>query len=286
MTFATAEDERYCRELHRRHGTTYYFASLSFPPHLRRRVHALYGFVREPDEWVDNPNGRTTHEQQALLDRYRSEMRLGCEGQRPTNAAMRAFVDLLQETNMPLAEPMEFLDAMEMDLTHRRYPSYGDLMRYMRGSAAAVGVMMCWALGIPDQDGLHERARMLGNAMQMTNFLRDVAEDAGRGRIYLPLEDLETFGVRESDILDGRFTPEFAALMRFEIARTKALYAEADPGIMRLPPRIRRPIRLARVLYAQILDEIEAQDHNVFLGRARTSRSAKLAAAVRIWMGA
>jgi 15-cis-phytoene synthase len=125
-------------------------------------------------------------------------------------------------------------------------------------------------------------AMALGEAMQMTNFLRDVAEDWQRGRIYLPVEDMEMFGVREVDIAAGEATDGFRALVRFEIERTRALYAAADPGIPLLPPRARKAVTLARVLYSRILDRIEAQDCDVFRGRARTSRIEKAVALARV----
>lgn len=275
MSFASDVDYEYCRLLHRRHGTTYYLATRRFPPALRRRVHAIYGFVREADEWVDHPRGETPEVIRARLAGWREQLRRAYAGACPDHPALRAFADVARETGLPLAEPLCFLDAMESDLTVTRYPTYADLEAYMRGSAAAVGVMMCYATGAPTDSDTLAAARRLGEAMQLTNFLRDVGEDHARGRIYLPQEDMARFGVSEADLAAGRATPEFRALMAFEIARARRLYQESDAGAARLPRAARPPVLVARVLYARILDAIERQHGDVFVRRARTSRAEK-----------
>lgn len=280
--FASPEDREFCREIHRRHGTTYYFATSRFPKPLRERVHALYAFVRVPDEWVDNPQGLSLDERRRLVEDWGRQLEEGVRGQRPKHPGMRAFVDLVNEVGMPLDEPRCFLEAMATDLWKDRYADYAELEAYMRGSAAAVGLMMLHAMEIPIDDARRQAAMSLGNAMQMTNFLRDVGEDLKRGRIYLPLADLVAFGVPVATVEAGQVTPEFAALMQYEIDRTRRLYAASDPEIERLPEVIRRPVKLARVLYSRLLDRIEQRGYDVFSGRARTSRGEKLAVAARM----
>jgi phytoene synthase len=280
--FATEEDHAECRRLHRKHGTTYYFATQRFDPAMRRRVHALYGFVRVPDEWVDNPEVKSVARQSALLCEYRSQLLRGLDGVRPDEPALRAFCDVVRECGMPLQEPLLFLDAMEQDLTVDRYANYAELQGYMRGSAAAVGVMMCSVLGAPQDAETLAGARALGEAMQLTNFLRDIREDLERGRVYLPQDDMATFGITEADLQAQQVTEPFRNLMRFEIARARALYQIADEAILRLPRSAQKPVRLARVLYARILDRIEAMDYDVFKARARTTKLEKLWTAVKV----
>lgn len=195
---------------------------------------------------------------------------------------MRAFCDVVRETSMPLDEPLYFLDSMEQDLSIGRYDTYQELRGYMRGSAAAVGLMMCHILGAPKTSRVERSAYALGEAMQLTNFLRDVGEDARRGRIYLPLEDLATFSVKEEDVLAGRVTEEFKTLMRFELARARAHYKEADAGIPLLPADTQKPVLLARILYSKILDKIEDRGLDVFSGRARTGKVEKLRTAFHV----
>lgn len=182
---------------------------------------------------------------------------------------------------MPIEEPLCFLDAMEMDIDIHRYPTFEDLRRYTRGSAAAVGVMMCCVLGVRMTPAMTESAKNLGDAMQLTNFLRDVGEDYERGRIYLPLDDMASFDLTEQDIEKKLVDDRWRNLMRFEIARARALYASTDEAIQELPAFVRRPVKLARVLYSQILDQIEANDFDVFRKRARTTRPQKLIALAR-----
>lgn len=278
---ASEADHELCRRLHRRHGTTYYFATSRFPARTRRRVHALYGFVRVPDEWVDNPD----EEPEPRLSAYREDLVCALEGARAAHPALRAFGDVARECGMAADEPLCFLDAMAMDLTVARYPTYAHLETYMRGSAAAVGMMMCDVLGAGDDPKMRAAARALGNAMQLTNFLRDVREDAARGRIYLPQDELATFGVGEDEILAGAMSDRFRRLAEFQVARARALYVQADEGIPLLPPEARKAVRLARVLYSRILDRIEDRGHDVFGGRARTSKVEKIAVAARVLAG-
>jgi phytoene synthase len=171
-----------------------------------------------------------------------------------------------------------FLRSMTMDLTVATYETWDDLLVYMDGSAAVIGEMMLPILE-PFQPGATERARDLGNAFQLTNFLRDVNEDLDRGRQYLPQEDLRRFGV---DLTERRCTPQFIELMKFEIARCRVLYASADLGTSMLPDRSARCVGAARVLYGRILDKIEEQHYDVFTQRARVSTMEKATIAARM----
>ncbi len=281
-TYATAEDYRICASLHRKHGTTYFFSSRLFPRELQRRVDAVYGFVRVADEWVDNPGELTLDMRGALLEDYERQFERGIEGEIPQQPVLRAFCDVVREVGMDPEEPRLFLSAMSMDLSVDRYPTYPDLQGYMRGSAAAVGQMMCDVMGVDRDPDLRQCAMALGDAMQLTNFLRDIGEDLERGRIYLPLEDLHRFGLNERDLFQREVTPGFVRMMQFEINRARALYQESDPGIAELPRSMRKAVRAARVLYAAILDRIEDHEYDVFRRRVRTSRLTKLATAARI----
>lgn len=280
--FADAHDYEVCRRLHRQFGTTYYFATLRFPAHIRRRVHAVYGFVRVPDEWVDNPGPLSLEERKGLLHDWRRQLHRGLRGVRPDHPAMRAFVDVARECLIPPEEADCFIDAMEMDLTKFRYDTYEDLRGYMRGSAMVVGAMMCFAMDANPDAFTLARAHALGEAMQLTNFIRDVSEDVDRGRIYLPLEDLAAYGVTEGQILEKRFSPEVKELMRRQICRARTLYCHSDMGLPQLPSQMRRAVMVARLLYAKILDKVEEQGHNPFAGRARTSLKDKLVCAASV----
>lgn len=280
MRFASSADFEVCRKIHKAFGTTYYFATQRFPKDIRQFVHATYGFVRVPDEWVDNPGNMSKKEQLSLLANWRSQLLDGLGGKCPEHAVMRAFVDTVNECGIDVEEALAFLDAMEMDVTTGRYETYSDLQKYMNGSASAVGVMMLSIMERTLDPHQIKAARKLGEAMQMTNFLRDIGEDLSRSRVYIPVEDLKQFGLSDQDLRDGVVDERFIELMKFEISRTRDLYAAADEGIAKLGKYSRPAVQLARVLYSQILDVIEDNNYDVFSKRARTSKGQKLKALI------
>jgi len=267
------------KALNAHHGKTYYFSTLFFPPEVRRSVHALYGFVRYPDEIVDNPPPGSNPA--AALQQYRADtleaMRAGCSDL----PVLNAFADMARRHRLPPEYPMAFLDAMAMDLTRTRYETFEELKTYTYGSASVVGLMMCHVVGISDPCALAP-AHDLGLAMQLTNFWRDIGEDwSTRGRIYLPLEDMERFGYTEAMLSEGVVNGQFVELLRFEIARAREFYAASDLGIPYITPECQLPVKLARVLYSRILDKIEANNYDVFRRRARTTSLEKTAEFVK-----
>ncbi len=277
----------HCREINRTYGKTYFFSTNFFPAALRPDVHALYAWVRYPDEWVDNPDGLSIDEQKARIEAWRTATRRAiCDGENTASSAdehavLLAWGDAARRHRVPLAYMDDFLDAMTMDLTVDRYQTFEDLKRYTWGSASVVVLMMCHLIGAAEPAAV-PYATSLGLAMQMTNFLRDVGEDwRERGRIYLPMEDLERFGVTVDDIARQRVTENFRRLVRFEAERTRAIYAESDRGFDYIPASVRLPVRLARVLYARILDKIEQNGGDVLTRRARVPTWEKLAVLAR-----
>lgn len=275
-------DYRYCAAIQRQYGKSYYFATRFFPASLRPHVHALYAFVRIPDQWVDNPQGRHTDELVRLIDHYQRDLRIALEGGTVNSPVLRAFAYTARQFDIPWGYLTDFLNAMRQDLFCNRYATYADLQQYMWGSAGVVGAMMLCLFGCH-----HERvlsyAVCMGEAMQMTNFLRDVGEDWRRGRIYLPMEDLRQFGVTEADIAEGRVSAEVKRLLRYEIERTSSLYTQAEQGIPLLPAEYRYPVLLGGRLYARILSHIEANGYDVFRQRARTSTLEKIWIAWQCW---
>jgi phytoene synthase len=280
--YASDADIELCRQIHQRYGTTYYYSTLRFPKRIQRRVHSIYAFVRVPDEWVDNPGDTTKEDRKALLEDWRSQMVRGLNGECPQHFALRAFCDTVLECRIPVEEAHLFLDAMEMDITKSTYDSYEDLRAYMMGSACAIGVMMCYAMCARTDYDTIARARALGEAMQLTNFLRDISEDLERGRIYLPASDLRRFGVTYEDLKSKKLTPQIRMLLQFEIERARSLYSMSDFGIYKLPPKMRKAVLLSRLLYSQILNKIEAQGYDVFRARARTNIFDKLLCMVKV----
>jgi phytoene synthase len=266
-----------CRSLNKRYGTTYYYASLTLPRVKRHHVWAVYGFCRHADDIVDDLGPASTEERAAALhalgDRLFEDLAAG----RSDDPVLKALVHTIRAFGHDPECFRRFLAAMAMDLSVATYETYDDLLGYMDGSAAVIGEMMLPILE-PSSPAAVAPARDLGFAFQLTNFLRDVAEDLDRGRVYLPQEDLCRFG---ADPWRRTVDEPWRELMRFEIERCRALYRSADQGIALLPPASARCVRTARVLYSQILDRIEAADHDVFRTRATVPTWRKAALAVR-----
>jgi phytoene synthase len=267
-----------CRRLNKAYGTTYYWAAQVLPRVKRHHVHALYGFCRYADDIVDDlgPVG-TDVRAKALADfgdRFFEDLELG----HSEDPVLKAVVHTVRAFDLDPSFFRRFLRSMTMDLTVESYETWDDLLDYMDGSAAVIGEMMLPILEPDDLAAARPGAMDLGNAFQLTNFLRDVGEDLERGRVYVPMEDLRRFG---ADPFERRVTPEWVAAMRFQIDRCRDLYRAADAGIDLLPAESAVAIRAARILYSEILDRIEANGYDVFTGRARVGLGRKLAVAGR-----
>ena len=281
------EDVEVARRLNKKHGTSYYFATWFFPGHLREATFALYAFFRVPDEFVDNKASGQAGTEQAvtLLKSWRADWQQAYHQRDSHDPVLRLNAEIFHRHQIPYSYSEAFLAAMFRDLSDTRYVTYADLESYMYGSAAVVGLMMSHVIGFSDPVAL-EYAQKLGYAMQLTNFLRDIDEDfVERGRIYLPLDELARFGVREEQFAERRFDKNFQTLMQFQTERAHRLYDQANPGIELLRPEGRRAVRVASALYRAILTKLEEQDYNPFAGRARTSTLEKVQRTMRVWNG-
>ncbi|MEU5670759.1 phytoene/squalene synthase family protein [Micromonospora sp. NPDC047762] len=283
-TDLTAAYDR-CRELHKRHGRTYYLATRLLPAWKRRHVHALYGFTRYADEIVDSTEDLPPAERAALLDRWASQFVAGLHGAPVDDPLLPAVLHTIAVFDLDRDDFASFLKSMAMDLTVTAYPTYDHLLDYMEGSAAVIGTMMLPILGSSDPVAAREPARQLGFAFQLTNFIRDVAEDLDRGRTYLPDEDMAKFGVTREELAEararGRVTPRIRELIEYEVTRAQAHYAAAAPGITMLAPASQACMRTAYALYGGILDEVAAQDYDVFVQRALVPQRRRMAVAAR-----
>ena len=279
MTTTTLERSyAHCRQLNRRHGTTYYWSTYALPAAKRPHVWALYGFCRHADDIVDDLGNVTTEDRRTALTSLGDRLFEALAAGRSDDPVLAAVVHTTGSFGIDPACFERFLGAMALDLSVSRYDTYDDLLGYMDGSAAVIGEMLLPILE-PESPAAFGHARDLGVAFQLTNFLRDVAEDLDRGRVYIPQEDLRRFG---ADPERRTVDEPWRALMRFEIDRCHRLYRSADLGIALLPPASARCIRAARVLYAGILDRIEAAEYDVFTSRARVPTWRKLATVARV----
>ncbi|MBB6475392.1 phytoene/squalene synthase family protein [Sphaerisporangium rubeum] len=267
----------HCRLLNARHGRSYYLATLLLPAWKRRHVHALYGFARYADEIVDAFG--VTGDREKALDALATRLRDALDGEPVDDPVLPAFTHTVRSFGVAHGDIEAFLRSMRADLTVTRYQTYDDLLEYMEGSAAVIGTMMLPVLeAMPGALGAaREPARQLGLAFQLTNFLRDVAEDLERGRVYLPLDDLDKFGVTVADLSAERAAPAVRELIAFEAARAEEHYRRALDGVAMLVPSSRPCIRAAHELYGGILTEIKAAGYDVLAGRARVPYRRRLA---------
>lgn len=274
---------RRCAELTRQHGTTYYWGALLLPRARRRDVYTVYALCRLADDIVDEPEkvdlavpreGTPSQRLAAFKLSFFSALDAGGADE----PVMAAIVDSIIRRGTDRECFERFFGAMEADLTHTTWDTWPQLRDgYMEGSAAVIGEMMLPVLE-PFSPAAKEPARALGHAFQLTNFLRDVAEDLDRGRVYLPQEDLARHG---ADPWLRQVTPQWRAMMAEQIARNRDLYATAQRGLAMLPPASRRCVGTALVLYSRILDRIESVDYDVFAGRVRVPDAEKLRVTLR-----
>ena len=261
-----------CRRVNAQHGRTFYLATLLLPLAKRPFVHALYGFARRADDLVDDLDPTLDAEQRIeRFSMWSEEFLADLEWGATSDPVGRAVLDTVERYDIPTSYFADFLESMRMDLTVTGYATYDDLARYMWGSAAVIGLQMLPVLGRADDDvrwdQLEARAIDLGYAFQLTNFIRDVAEDLRRGRVYLPQESLDQFGVDRDRLLRGRVDESIRNVLAWEIERARGLYRRAEPGIALVERSSRDCLRTALTLYRAILDEIEEADYDVFHGR-------------------
>ena len=270
-----------CRRLNASHGKTYYLATLLLPAWKRPYVHALYGFARYADEIVDDLAS-------TLNDTEKADWLIGWGEQFVRDVAAggsehpisRAVVDTVRRWDIPLDYIEAFLTSMRMDLTVTEYATYDDLMTYVYGSAAVIGLEMVPVLEplVPRQIA-DPYAQDLGVAFQLSNFIRDVGEDLQRGRVYLPKEDLAAYGVTRERLEHGVVDAPIRRLLAFEIARTREIYRSARHGVRLLHPTSRPCIETALALYGGILDEVEKADYAVLTQRVGVSKGRRAAVA-------
>jgi len=269
-----------CKRLNSLHGKTYYLATLLLPAHKRPFVHALYGFARYADEIVDDlASTLSDQEKAAHLKTWGDSVLSSISSGVSSDHVGAALIDTVRRFNIPEQHFVDFLHSMTMDLTVSSYKTYEDLMEYVYGSAAVIGLEMVPILG-PLSEDAYEPAKKLGIAFQLANFIRDVGEDLDRGRIYLPLDELAEFGVDTEMLYARKLTPEIIAALKFQIQRVRQLQREAEPGIELLQPSSRPCISAASTLYCGIVDEVEKIGYDVFNKRAKTSTARRIKVAL------
>ncbi len=269
---AAMSPDQYCQQKAAASGSSFYYAFLFLEPGQRRAITALYAFCREVDDVVDEC--RDTGVARRKLDWWRGELER-CFAGAPQHPVSRALQAPLEHFNLPQEYFQEIVDGMQMDLDRSRYDSFSDLALYCQRVAGVVGLLSAEIFGYRER-GTPDYAQQLGTAFQLTNILRDVREDACRGRIYLPMDELDRFGVDPRDLLLGRPGERQRALFAFQAQRARQYYQGA---LQRLPAADRYAQRAGLIMaaiYQALLDEIEADGFRVLEQRIQLTPLRKL----------
>ncbi len=270
-----------CAEITRRASSNFYYAFMLLPLERRRALYAVYAFCRFVDDIADDDG---VNDAAAMLARWRVELDKVFAGT-PSRAISRALSENVRRFNIPRRYFEEVIDGVEMDLTRRRYNTFADLSLYCRRVASAVGLICIEIFGYRKQSA-RVYAERLGIAFQLTNIIRDVREDATRGRIYLPLEDLARFNVSEGEILNSVYSARFRSLMEFEAVRARQYYREAEQALAEEDRGSMLAAEGMRLIYATLLERIARANYRVFDRRLRLSATRKLYLVGRAWAGA
>jgi phytoene synthase len=275
-----SNDFDFCREVTRKSASSFYYALRFLPPARRKALYAVYAFCRAVDDAVDEV---TPADAADLVVEWRSELER-CYRGAPLHPVTVALAASLEQFPIPKAALGAVIDGVEMDLVKHRYATFAELELYCWRVASAVGLASIEVFGYTNP-AAREYAVDVGLALQLTNILRDISEDAERGRIYLPAEDLETFGVPLQDLLRGVYNRRFCALMQFESERARGYYRSAAAKLPREDAASLRPAEVMRRTYEAVLDRIVEERYFVFGRRLGLSRGRKAALAASMWVG-
>jgi phytoene synthase len=279
-----------CKRLNNLHGKTYFLATRLLPPAKRPFVHALYGFARYADEIVDDLASTLSENEKAeALKSWGDEVLANIKSGKSHDHIGAALVDTVTRFSIPISYFEAFLHSMTMDLTVTEYHTYEDLYEYVYGSAAVIGLQMVPVLGTISKQSMAEAniaAEKLGTAFQLANFIRDIGEDLTRGRVYLPVTELQSHGVTREMLEERIVTPQIKNALKEQIQRVRSLQAESKPGINLLSAESRACIEAASELYCGIVDEVEKIDYEIFNKRAKTSNWRRLKVALPAYIKA
>ncbi|MEA5389660.1 phytoene synthase [Cyanobium gracile UHCC 0139] len=275
-----------CRQETAQWAKTFYLGTMLLPPAKRRAIWAIYVWCRRTDELMDSAQAQTLSAEVLLerLDAWEERTRALFAGH-GVDGLDRVMLDTIERFPQPLQAYLDMIEGQRMDVLRDRYASFSDLQLYCYRVAGTVGLMTQEVMGVDaaytsapwsERPDTSEAAVALGIANQLTNILRDVGEDRGRGRIYLPQEDLDRFGYSEADLMAGRLNENWQALMRFQLERARDWFNRSEAGVRWLAPDARWPVWASLRLYRGILDVIERLDYDVFNHRAFVPRVGKL----------
>jgi phytoene synthase len=268
-----------CNRITRQHSKSFHFASALLPVEKRSATRALYAFCRVVDDIVDEST-LAADIKLKKLDYWKMVVQTSLAPE--SDPVARAWVDTLNRYHIPRHYAIQLIDGVSRDLTQTQYVTFEDLATYCYGVASTVGLMSMYIIGFKNNDAL-PYAIKLGVALQMTNILRDVGEDFKKGFVYLPQSELIEFGLNEEVISEATINDDWREFMSFQIARTRQLYSDAQPGVRLLEKEGQMAILAASDFYQGILDDIEQNDYDVFSRRASLSAWGKLQRLPSLW---
>jgi phytoene synthase len=274
--------DEYCQQKAAQSGSSFYYSFLFLPPQRRQAITALYAFCREVDDVVDECEDLQLA--RTKLAWWRMEVAKMYAGE-PSHPVTRAMLPATQRYTLPQEQLLEIIDGMEMDLEQSRYLDFKALSLYCYRVASVVGLLAAEIFGYRDRHTL-KYAHDLGIAFQLTNIIRDVGEDARRGRIYLPVEELQRFDVRAADILNGNYVDGFAPLMEFQIARAEQYYTQALATLPKSDRKAQRAGLVMAAIYRTTLTEIRRDGCRVLDRRIALTPLRKLWIAWKTWLTA
>jgi len=274
------ESFRYCEVISKREAKNFYYSFLVLPPEKRKAMCAIYSFMRYCDDAVDEPVDIEAKKQ--AIKKSRDEFDQLLSGGMPENPMMPALGKTITQYQIPPHYFYELMDGMEMDINCTRYETFANLYQYCYRAASVVGLVTLHVLGFQDKEALHY-GEYCGVALQLTNIIRDIPEDLSRGRIYLPQEDLQKFGVNEAILKQGRVEGPLLELLKYQAIRAYDYYHKAEP-LFPLVDKKSQPCLVAMVqIYRTLLDEIVNRNYDVYSKRVRLSSWRKLSIGIKAW---
>ena len=272
--------DQYCQDKAASSGSSFYYSFLFLPPDKRRAITALYAFCREVDDAVDECSDANVA--RATLNWWRGQVAEIFAG-KPQHPVAQALVPVVKQFNLAQEHLLEIIEGMEMDIDQPRYPDFESLQLYCYRVASVVGLLSAEIFGYSDRRTL-EYAQDLGIALQLTNIIRDVGKDARRNRIYLPMDEMQQFGVAAADILNARETENFHKLMAFQIERAQRYYRQALDQLPAADRKAQRTGLIMAAIYRTTLDEVAASGCHVLKERVSLTPLRKLWLAFKTWL--
>lgn len=272
--------DEYCQDRTAKSGSSFYYSFLFLPPERRRAIMAFYAFCREVDDVVDETSDSAIAA--TKLNWWRQEVERIANGQplHPVGLALQAAG---KQFSMPKEQLLEIIDGMEMDLLQARYLDFKGLQLYCYRVASVVGLIAAEIFGYQDRQ-TQKYAHDLGMAFQLTNIIRDIGEDARRGRIYIPADELKQFNVPAADILNGKYSDNFTALMHFQVERAEKYYEQALAHLPAIDRKAQRPGLIMAAIYRTVLDEIKRENYQVLHQRISLTPVRKIWIAWKTWV--